>query len=534
MIFLDGSPNFWSGELITQYHEMEHRTAVPMIIRYLDRLWYGSAGLFPLLVSHIALFLSIFVIVDANRKSSRFWSGNHMLFFVSALAFNFSLINTSNLNWDLQMHVSLSILFTVLSAKAAARIKPQEFPHRCQMDLIKCNLYSWLAAYSFGHGLPILFTILLYGIVSRWPRKYLMAITTSLVALVVSYLYLLSLRDGGLTSIESIEVNFLSLPTTILSILGSSLAFSLPKQVFDTYGVFISCALGSGLVILLLRKVLHFRNALSNKKELEEPDKFALLVCSSIIGATILIWLSRTGDTVNLVDRYAILSTIFIIIVPIFYLKSIDDKTANVLMISFCLTFLGLAGHFANITNLVYRWHFTTLAAISTEFEIHIPGPNNFAGPPMHIWPQQALSVWENHRERLRSNDASSPILWKGRQLSIFENTIKQPLCNARIFGIFSIPNYDQKFIFKGYFSDPELYQIPKTWIVAVTTNNEISGLGVLGHAPEYVTEDVRGNINRGEFGIFFGYLEGKVGDDVEFFSKRDGSTCLIGRAKIG
>mgnify|MGYP000218060300 FL=1 len=488
LFFLDKDPLILAGDGITKFHDMEHRPVIPMIFWLLDREIFGSLGLMPLLVSNLSFLIIAVIITNLWAPEFSFKNITSWVPVLSGVALIFSLLNWHNLMWEKQLHVSLSLLFVIIISTLVTKHDKKYFLNSKESSfqlIILINILCWAAAFSFGYGVPIIFIILIHGLIARWPIKHLVICACSSLLIVLSYMYLLNLREQGA---ENIFVNINSLWSVVpyvAGLLGSTFSSIGLESIIKISPQ--SIALVSGYVMLFLYlfgAVKHYRQFIAGNPQVIRFGSSALLICSSCIGMALITWYSRPIETGGIVDRYFIVSSIFIISLPGMFISKNYWRQASSLsdfvllaLITVLIT-ISIMGHVSNYSKLKLSWHFSSLAAIGANYKVYIPGPNEIIGPPLHQSKGMTESVWSSHKKRLTKHNKLIPFDWHGKQINNLFNNLEDQFCEGSIEKIVRVPGYKNTFIFEAWSKHFNINAFFSNWILAVNKNGKIVGLG--------------------------------------------------------
>ena len=488
LFFLDKDPLILAGDGITKFHDMEHRPVIPMIFWLLDREIFGSLGLMPLLVSNLSFLIIAVIITNLWAPEFSFKNITSWVPVLSGVALIFSLLNWHNLMWEKQLHVSLSLLFVIIVSILVTKYDKKYFLNSKESSfqlILSINILCWAAAFSFGYGVPIIFIILIHGLIARWPIKHLVICACSSSLIVLSYMYLLSLREQGA---ENIFVNINSLWSVVpyvAGLLGSTFSSIGLESIIKISPQ--SIALVSGYVMLFLYlfgAVKHYRQFIAGNLQVIRFGSSALLICSSCIGMALITWYSRPIETGGIVDRYFIVSSIFIIsLLGMFISKNYWRQASSwsdfvLLTLVTVLITISLLGHVSNYSKLKLSWHFSSLAAIGANYKVYIPGPNEIIGPPLHQSKGMTESVWSSHKKRLTKHNKLIPFDWHGKQINNLFNNLEDQFCEGSIEKIVRVPGYKNTFIFEAWSKHFNINAFFSNWILAVNKNGKIVGLG--------------------------------------------------------
>ena len=546
MSFLDTDPSIWTGEGITKFHDMEHRPAIPILFWHLDRVIFGSLGVMPLILSQLT-FLTIAILVtnlwapDLKLNKITSWAPT-----LSGVAVIFSLSNWHNLMWEKQLHLSLSLFFLIVASILVSKHDKKYFSNSGESSfglIISINLFCWASAFSFGYGIPIIFIILLHGFLVRWPIKQLLVCSGSSVLLVFVYLYLLSLRDQGLENVVVIMHSVWSLIPYVARLLGSVFSsIGLENILRVSRG---DIALIAGCIMLFFYffgMVRYYYQFIVAKSETTQFGTAALLISSSCIGMAVITWLSRPLETGGVVDRYFIVSSLFIISLPgMFITKDYWQRSSYrggfglLTLVSAMLT-ISILGHISNYSKLSESWHFSSLAAIGANYEVYIPGPNEIIGPPLHQNKSRTQSVWERHKVRLKNHNKSIPFEWHGKQLNKLFNNLEERFCEGGVEKIIWVPGYRDTLVFIAWSKHFNSNALFSDWVLAVNNHGKIVGLGSsrrLDFLPSQISFKQRvKSIFQQDSSRNAGYILSGKDQSIDFYSITGDTVCKFSSAK--
>jgi hypothetical protein len=547
MEFFDSNPSIWLGSSFTKLHSMEHRPAIPAFIWYADRIWFGSSGLMPLLVSHVALAATALLAVWQWSPRFSFKALFTWVIPVAAVALMFSLSNWINLMWEMQLHVAMSLLFVMLSANFAGRLS---LPNYCSkiskvwLDYLLMVTMAFLATFSFGYGLPIILVITIHGILVRWPRRQVIFTAVISFVFVEVYLYFLSLRDHVPIFLDEHPYDLFARIAYIARFLAGSLA--------DINFYFIALekttlTLIAGLIILGLYIFyagrLYFLSLLHDQPP-SRTQTVALIVTSTCVAISLMTCLSRPLDTEGLVWRYYIVSTLFILSLPGLFMPVMDENYIKIkypclLMLASLFIILSLFGHQANKNKVYNRWHSSAVAAISADMKLYLPDNKHLIGPPLHQSKNKTLKVWATHKARLQGNGKYYPFEWKGQQLKTVFDILDSSKCFGSIKSVKPLPGYEGKQAFQGWARHGTMASANADWVLATNSTGIIIGLGAPGRfsksgtiwLQQHFPKQVRYfSLNSG----IAGYLSAKSGESLHFYTVKDNQACKFttGRAQ--
>lgn len=540
MSFLDGEPQIWLGDAIFHFHDMEHRPALPMIIWYIDRQLFSSVGLLPLILSHIALTITAILTIKSwapRVKSCQIYT---WILPTGALALFFSLLNWYNLMWEKQLHVSMSLMFLVMAAKYTAAYEQGRLGKKKtnnSQDLLKINIFCWLSAYSFGYGILTLCVVILYGVLLRWPIKHVLYCLFSTALLFITYLSLLSLRDQGLDGLVSTSPdigNMIRYTAGVIggvfgSIGGDSLLNMQPKTLAFSAGiVLLGVYFYATVANLLGQTALHYHTPSYSS---------SFVITTSCIGMAIITWLSRPIETGGLVDRYIIVSTLFLLSIPGLLLSKNKwlKKKPIIVILGILFLIISILGHKSNYIYINQKWHFSTVSAIGTDLGVYIPGPNNFA-PPLHQSKERTFAVWNKHRHRLEKIEGDYPFVWYQKPLENIFSLHKEKPCVGGVEKLESVKGYKDIKTFVSWSKMNSIDFINIDWVVVANRKGLIIGLGSTRRPLEItIPSKLSHEENNKMFSGFMGhagFITGNPGDFLKFYLVSKTNLCKFAEIK--
>lgn len=548
MEFLDAGPAIWMGEGFTHLHDMEHRPALPAFIWYADRLSSGSDGLMPLIVSHAALGATA-ILATANWAPRISWSAPFTWVIpVAGVAAMFSLSNWYNLVWEKQLHVAMSLLFLTISAHFAAKLScysSANMSMTATRNLAIAIGAAWAAAFSFGYGLPALLVITIHAILARWRSNFIHVSATLSLALAATYLYFFSLGGRGPTAEANRPVlDTMEMVVYVARFLAGTVADLGLDSVLGLPGGTIPALIGTALLaIYAFRAGSLYAKSLRSKAPPVRAQSFSLIVVSTCVAIALMTAISRPLDTGGLVDRYYIVSTVFLLSLPGLF---IPDKARTVayarnlgfLMPSFVFISLSIFGHIANYPLVYLNWHFSAIAAIATDMGIYQDEKDAQIGPPIHQSRSKAMEVWERHRTRLLTRQQYRPFEWLGRSVTTVFDTRAGQECFGGIEKTSPVLGHDGKYAFVGWARHGQTAASNADWILATNSEGIVIGLGAPGRRSEEGRKWLNEYFPRssgpfgGQSGVA-GYVSSEPRTIVNFFMVTSDSACVFARIRM-
>lgn len=511
MEFLDRDPSFLQGENFTHLQSMEHRPAIPAYVWLLDRVAFNSTGVFSLFISQLSLAMASLMAV---YKWSGFSQGRKLSSFVilaSSISLTFSLLNFDNINRDMQLHMSLSFLFLVISIYFAVKVNEKLLTGIPTSSSLFISLSSGvLAAFSFGYGLVTLPLLLAYSITMKWANKIVIIVLFTNVCLLLVYF---NLPSQGFSNVGKLNIQV----TDIITSLGYAL--TLIAGIFAGTDIYLLTPFEKSTfnqlagLILLAAFLWGATSFIKHHQSLEREDRIckgvALLITTACLGGVLIITLSRPMETSGLVTRYFLLSTLFTLAIPGLLLprQAVVNGRYHLYLAATFLT-ISLAGHITNTAYPMRKWHNVTVSTIAAEMKIYdIVDHENF-GPSLHEWPETIAEVWPRYANRIHLSEKIHPYSWFNRPLHTLFNTDAIGKCDAQVLSIQRIPNSTDSWHFSGRIKRLNPISLTQSWVIATNQEETIVGLGAFGKSGEIESEEKPLN----------SYLDSKFDIDVTGF----------------
>ena len=413
------------------------------------------------------------------------------------------------------------------------------------MNLGWSGLAPGMATFSFGYGLPAMPVITIHGLFARWPwpRVFFCAVISAI--LIGTYLYFLSLRDQGLSGLGDVSIEPVEAIAYIAQLLSSAVVAT---EMHDLVGLRPGDgALTFSLALLGLYVFGASRIYLRSIRLEHLPagaQSSALIITSSCVAIALMTYLSRPVETQGIVDRYYVVSTIFLLSLPGLFKPAERWRDASrkqrvgVLVLSFVLVIWSILGHLSGYPRLRHVWHLSALAAIGADMDIFVSDENQLVGPSIHQWKSKTLGVWATHRERLKARGRYLPFEWRGQNL---QNVFTGPGsgdCTGSINWIRLVPGYDGKYGFVGWALHSVTELENAGWIVAVDPTDRIIGLGAPGRRSDLGREWLLEHNSNRLYNLasnlgFAGYLSAQPGTQARFISIKGNEACQVGASRI-
>ena len=432
----------------------------------------------------------------------------------------------------------MSLLFLLVAAHFAARVQLPNAKTTSNKPLAKLLIAvvaSGAAKFSFGYGLTALPVITLHGVLARWPLRAIFLSAFCSVILIAAYYMLFGL--GGRSPAPLL--NPLDDMPGMLSFVARFLAGAIAASgLLDVFGVSrISAAWMTGLGLLSIYSfgaARLYRKSLLLKQPIGHKQSVSLIVTTFCVAIALITWMSRSFESVGLVDRYYVVSVIFVLSLPGIFFVDPNSFAKRAIysnsVLALGVAFLGvsLLGNLVNVTQPLHRWHLANTAAIAAELTIHASEFDVDVGPMLHEDRAKVESVWLKHRTRMRDHENNTELKWLGRELSSVFGASRNRRCTGYV-NLRSLPGDKDTVFFNGEnFTRPGWVEATD-WIVVSNQDDRIVGLGVRRPGPELqdsISLYHAVSISRGF--SFAGFLRSGPGTDLRFYSVDADGLCQI------
>lgn len=486
MDFLDkfSNPNF--TDFFLNLHDMEHRPAIPGLIWYADRLLFQSYGLMPLILSLLLLSLTTLILVSNWLERSKHQS----LFVLACCAVSaaqvFNLSNWYNLSWEKQLHVAMSLFFLSFGAKIIGGYESR-LKNNSKVDtrlVFTVSTLCWFASFSFGYGLVLMPVLLIHGFLVRWPLTTQITNVLSFVFMIAFYVYCLSLRDLGFGTTRFSNIQAFETFQYVFGVLGSAF-HTIPMSFFGLresadkaqfFGIFL-------LIIYLWGAIKFYSDMLIYRRQASSKRSSAVIFTTACISIAVITALSRSQESGGVVDRYIVVSSLFLIALPGIFSDPSKKNNRKFFrhIIPACLLLSGslLALHHQNnLPKLIEKWHFSRVASIALTYDVYIPGPNVITGPPLHQVAATAKRVWM--KQLYRDGERYELVSLISNKHRLFtENVQKSSLeCEGKWLKMDQVTGYPEVYFFSVDHKFIVSNSYNKASVVAIDKGGLIVGVG--------------------------------------------------------
>ena len=512
--FLEGTitgeiPNLLLGDGF-QLGANEHMPILPLFIWKLDYILFDSRGKFPLLVSFGLVISIAWLLAREFTKNS-----DHNSFFCIAFAVNLALLTSpvhyNNIAWEHQLLIYMSLALSLFAFSLASRSVLNQ--RQKVVDGGKIGLLAAGATFSFGYGLFVWPALLLQMILAKWSWRRAVPVLTCLLTSI--FFYILLNEDSSRQLSRSMSLSFLFdlfIATLELAALPITALFSFKfSQSYSEIAI--------GLLFLSVAFFFIFDLIRTGWRNAMPSYQFVALILVYCIGIFAVTYYSRVSiwsGFVNIPSRYVVVSTIFLICMPVafFGIFRFDGslRVGCFFLPSYILLFLMALIMFPSwLTMLEHQYMKVRISSVYTEFDVaHVNRFPEFWDVGNVFFRNNLQETWASYKRRNAGKDhvfifertkkkvppewlVASTIECDGSFESIKEVSPRRP--NLVAYHGWVLPS--QKL--EGKAADPE-------WIVAVDVDtNKVVGIGVAGIDPQLLRLDREQPVQREKVG-FIGF----------------------------
>jgi len=513
----------WLSSEILRFYDNEHRPYFPMIVWIIDRDYFDFSGHFPqaisfLLVILIGHFSTRWRNQDAWPQSARF------LIFLSACCLMLSPMHWTNLVWEKQVHVYMSILFAILAFVAFEHAIIAGRGKKRSLHIILSNLCAFVSTFSFAYGLIVWPVLLVYGVWRRLPLFYLSFILIPAVLTIGFYVSTYETLGHHSDPLESL-VSIGGLLKYSLLFLGGPLV-----AAGGASGLGILIAFGSLFVIAWAMWRARFLD--QNTASVHDAS---LMICFFCIGVALLTGLGRLTINTGTASRYLVVAALYLLAVSALLLPWIKKKdlyTPFVLsFVSICLG-LNIVMHFDH-SDLKRRQFIVREGVIAAAMDVEPV----FRG----LFPRTAVinkHVWPYFFQRNNEAIALRPLNWLGEKLpqaAMLASDSSQTGCIGVATAIQPRPDQPGYVTAGGWARWGHRGEQDSAWILIADNALRIVGMGTSG----IERPDVRKTLqittiehlltDSGRSG-FSGQARARSGDRLHFYAYKDGQVCRFAK----
>lgn len=497
----------------------EHQPYLAMLIWVLDFKAFNSCGLLPQLLMQVFAVVTVVLVIGRDGTPATLPSLTSVAITISGCALILSPINWENLVWPNQVHLYLSVLFSVLALSVAVSVAKLSGQDQLLRVLLCCVL-AICATYSFGWGLAVWPALLIHGLLFRW--KWQANLTVVVVGAVIIALYFSRIsfthHDGGTS-----ETMF-----DLISVVHFAALQLAAPLVFDGFGYGIAYIVG--YLFLGVFAYVSFKVYVS-RQVIDDRQIRSLLVCLYCIGVCFLTALGRD----SLASRYMLIPVLFMIAMPGLFPVRLPLKSSGkrLVVVGFLLWNLGLSGaSFLFDDALRSRQFMIRDGAIAAAFATKA----NHRG----LSPDQDRiieRVWPYYIEHHGDSPALNLITWLGKPLH--ENVVavvpgeNVTMCMGHV-DLFESREGDPTLdIINGWVRLGSEGEREAEWVIVTNAEGIVVGLGATGRdRPDVASylnatwfENLLTKPNRAGFS---GLIRSQPGDELNLYAFKDGECCLF------
>ena len=510
------APNVLTTDLF-DFTINEHQPYLAMLIWGVDAKLFDSYGLLPQILMQVFAVVTVIVVIGRKGISRPSWTS--VAITISGCALILSPMNWENLVWPNQVHLYLSVLFSVLALSVAVSVAKLSWQHQIQRVLLCCFL-AVCATYSFGWGLAVWPALLIHGLLFRWRWQATLTVLVFGVAIIALYFSRINFthHDGGTS-----ETLF-----DLISVVHFAALQLAAPLVFDGIGYAITYIVG--YVFLGVFGFVSFKIYI-RRQVIDDRQIRSLLVCLYCVGVCLLTALGRD----SLASRYMLIPILFMVAMPgLFPVRvPLESHGKRLIFVGFLLWNLGLSGaSFLFDDALRSRQFMIKDGAIAAAFDTEA----NHRG----LSPDQDRineRVWPYYIEHHSDSSAINVLTWLGKSLS---ETVAVDVSDegAHV----CLGHVD---LFENREGDPDIDVIngwvrlgpegerEADWVIVANAEGTVVGLGATGRDRPDVASYLKANwfdnlSTKPNRAGFSGLIKSQPGDKLSLYAFKDGECCLF------
>jgi hypothetical protein len=516
---LDGTaPNLLSTDLF-DFTINEHQPYLPMLIWGVDFNVFNSFGLLPQLLMQFFAVLSVVLITGRSRLRYNPQTLN-VAITLCGCALILSPMHWENLVWPNQVHLYVSVLFSIFALTVAVSIPKRKWQRQI-LQVLLSSLFALCATFSFGWGLVVWPVLLTHGLLSRWNwRAYLILVLVTAGTIALYFSRFGVFAGGGGDPIESLLD-----PIAIVNYAALLLASPL---VFVGLGNALTYVMG--YLFLAVFTIACYRVYIQ-KQVLDDRQLRSLLVCLFCVGVCLMTGLGRSA----LASRYLLVPTLFIVALPGLFPVSapILSNGKKLVLLAYLLGILGLSSaSFLFDDGLRSRQFLIKDGAMAAAFNTK-PIHRGLSPVPEKI----NTYVWPFYIKHHGDSPTVNILTWIGKPLPDEYKT--DPSIEIAPQSMGHIDSFENRK------SDPEFDIIqgwvrlgPKgereaQWVVVTNASGVVVGLGATGTDRPDVAKYLEANwfdnlLTRSNLAGFSGLVRSQPGEVLNLYAYKDGECYLF------
>tara|TARA_R110002126_G_scaffold291744_1_gene456466 strand:- start:72411 stop:74198 length:1788 start_codon:yes stop_codon:yes gene_type:complete len=459
-------PNLFHGDAF-QVKDNEHRPVFPMFLWQFDQVMFKSTGLFPVLVSHLFAAATTLIILSGLIRRVTWPLG--LLTAGAGLALVFAPMNYENLLWEKQVHVYMSLFFSILSLwLAASKVGGSDLRADAAWILI-IGIFSFVASFSFGYGMVVWPVLIVHALLCKW--RWPLTGTIVLIFLLTTALY----ASTWITHpAHDNPAETLFHPLGLLKYMATFLFAPLTRVMHLPLGWFGNqTQIAGGLCLLAVFVFGAFRNYLIPKAEYGR-GRFSVMVGAFCIGIAFITALGRLTINAGVDSRYLIVPIMFLITLPgtIWFDHKHNSVPKNACLVLYFYLLIGTAisSLFTYRNDIEHIKMLTIEGALAAEFKIsdsvHGLHPNT------SVIDEQ---VWPHYRREQNVIGRKMPYSWPGKPFGTVFGLYG--FCPGRIETLRPVAGHPGTYSMEGWSRFGDFGEMPADWVVAVDQDAIIQGL---------------------------------------------------------
>ncbi|MDA0350294.1 MAG: hypothetical protein O3C43_23790 [Verrucomicrobia bacterium] len=514
----DTAPNLLSTDLF-DFTINEHQPYLPMLIWGIDFKVFNSFGLLPQILMQLFAILSVVLITGRSRFGSSPQSMMAIAITLCGCALILSPMHWENLVWPNQVHLYVSVLFSVIALSVAVSIPKRKWKHQI-LQVLLSSLFSVCATFSFGWGLAVWPALLIHGLLSRWNWRAYLTLVLAGACTIAFYFSRFSVIAGHGDPLESLFD-----PIAIVNYAALLLASPL---VFVGIGNALTYIVG---YLFLAVFTFSCYRAYIQRQVLDDRQLRSLLVCLFCVGVGLMTGLGRSG----LASRYMLIPTLFIIALPGLFplFTPILSNGKKLVLLAYLLGILGLASaSFLFDDGLRSRQFMIKDGAIAAAF----------GTKPIHRGLSPVLEKINNHvwPFYIKHHGHSPPVnilTWISKPLpdayKTDPSTGTAPQCIGFVDSFDSREGDPEFDIIQGWVRLGPKGEREAQWVVITNASGVVVGLGATGTDRPDVAKHLEANwfdnlLTRTNRAGFSGLVRSRPGEALNFFAYKDGECHLF------
>ena len=451
-------------QAVVSFRDNEHKTYVPFVIWWLDWYLFQSLGLLP----QLCMFGCVGFLAYHCTAWSRAYTAQRTIVWLIACLLLLSPWHYENLLWDKQLHVYLSLLFSVLAIRLLTHeIEPSQNQLRAAA---LATLAAILGSFSFAYGAAVWPPLLVYAFSRHGLNKSSLIVLVGAVMVLGYYGATYEELDHHASVYESI-FDVLTAIAYVFRFLGPGIFLPMEFPLFErSVGLLGLLAVAGAAWIAYI-----------TQQPLNRAQHVSLLVCLTACGIAFLTALGRIGLTSGTESRYLVVNALYCCAMPgvlsILLPKLFHQLKAKVVLAG-CVA-ISLLCSWPSLGALFFMSAQTREAAAAAAMRLpptlmgSIPNDKKFQ-----------RKVWSPYfRDHANRQDIQALGYWKAPIATLQQELTLKPTkqCIGRIDQTQARPDIDNAWSARGWALDLSGRPKAQNWIIARDQHDMIVGYGTTG-----------------------------------------------------